>query len=638
MPTTQELMDVIIGPQASIGTSWFDRTQVSMARMLGEKCPVSPPTDPDALNSFLLHLHYYDLAQSEYIVHKRTGDAQFLAYARKCADSWWKYPAIDEGRMRSFEQAATSPKFAGVAGLILRALDGRPELWDWIVQYTRHARDIWLKPRINYPTLHYGVREGAFTLRFMALLSQVLPDSFPLQAGGMATNGSQIRAEMLADTEAIAVSYYGRLQFPDGSWRWNDPDETDADGGTLQGITQPFQIGLLLRALVDVYNATSSATVRLSIQDQILKSCRHLYGARDTTGKWVGPYRKEDPIPFDPSRRRRGMWYLYHGGTSVNPTKFANGGWAWPGTTVDQIQDERQALATVIAAYGWAWDKTRDPFFLEAGNELWDSAYGGTDGIRNYINTDGKGFNQNSWSSSYPVWAGGVIEPPLPAPLPVEPLPPKPIEPAPAPLPGTPVTVSVLTPTSGATLSGRVKVTAQASDESMITGAYLLVDGFVRGAAPVAPYAFDWDTTMLPDGEYSLFVRAWDKSNSAIDSPVVKVVVANKAPEPEPAPIPPEPIPVPAPEPPKPCSISAPASVSIPRNSTGSIGVILQDLTGPVEVKVIGSDGQVTVSPLSWTATATSSSKQFQVRVKKQSRTIRFESPCGVAVVRVNVT
>lgn len=106
------------------------------------------------------------------------------------------------------------------------------------------------------------------------------------------------------------------------------------------------------------------------------------------------------------------------------------------------------------------------------------------------------------------------------------------------------------------------------------------------------------------------------------------------------APPPPDPVPEPpAPEPPKPtCSISAPASISIRRNSTGSIAVTLQDLSGPVEVKVIGSDGQVTVSPLTWQAGPTSTVKQFSVKVKRQSRTITFQSPCGSVSVRVEVT
>lgn len=108
-------------------------------------------------------------------------------------------------------------------------------------------------------------------------------------------------------------------------------------------------------------------------------------------------------------------------------------------------------------------------------------------------------------------------------------------------------------------------------------------------------------------------------------------------PEPPKPPVPPAPTPTPAPAPIPPCTISAPTSISVPRNSTGSIPVTLQNVSGATEVRVSGSDGQVTVSPLVWQAGPSSTVKQFQVRVKKQSRTITFQSPCGKVDVRVNV-
>ena len=43
------------------------------------------------LDSFVL-FNYYDLPLTEYIAYTRTGDATFLAYAQKCADSWWQHP------------------------------------------------------------------------------------------------------------------------------------------------------------------------------------------------------------------------------------------------------------------------------------------------------------------------------------------------------------------------------------------------------------------------------------------------------------------------------------------------------------------------------------------------------------------
>jgi hypothetical protein len=410
--STQEQIDLICGPQAPLGSTYFDTTQIAMAKKLGAACPPSPPTDLEALNEYALHLQYYDLGKSLYTVYRRTGDPLYLSYARNAVDSWWKHPWIGEGKARPWPDSATPPpRHAGIGGLILRALDGRPEMFDFCAAYTQANLNIWLKWRLTNAKLHVDIREGAFTFHYATWLSQVLPDSYPLQAGGTTTNGAAVRAQLQADLEKITIDYYQRLQFPCGCWRYDDFNLKDADGGNLIGVTQPFTIGLLLLAFADFHQTTTNATVRESLKNMILKAARHL---------WVdGLYRKDDPIPFDPSKRWRSFWYLFHGGTTVNPTKFEKGGWSYPGNNADEVRDARQSLGPVIGIYGYAYKISGDPIFLEAAKELWDSAYGDTDSIRTYYNTDGKGFSQHvaRAGSTWP-WAGTVAPLPAPAPIP----------------------------------------------------------------------------------------------------------------------------------------------------------------------------------------------------------------------------
>lgn len=238
---------------------------------------------------------------------------------------------------------------------------------------------------------------------------------------------------------------------------------------------------------------------------------------------------------------------------------------------------------------------------------------------------------------------GGTAPPPQPIPVPTPTLVPIPEPvPTPPPLPATPASVSIIVPVNGDTVSGKARVTARASDESVISTAHLLVNGIVVSSTSSAPYVFDWDTTMLSDGSHWLFVRAWGKvEGPPMDSPLVNVAVANKPPAPTPAPIP-EPTPTPVPEPPKPppCTITAPASISIPRNSSRAIAVTLTNLTEPTEVVASGYDGQLSVLPVTQTARGTSAVLQFMLRTKnkRQSRTIVFRSGCGEAAVRVNIT
>jgi hypothetical protein len=423
--------DFIIGPQASISSSWFDNTEVERGKFHGRNFPSTPPTG-EAVDAYTL-THYYDLGLTLAIAYKRTGDPEFLTLFRKVCDSWWKLPGwIDEGRVRQFDVQGTAPKSAGIGGLILRAMDGRPEMWDWINAYTRYSLDLWLKIRINDPELYIGIREGAFALQYATWLAKVLPDSFPLQAGGTETNGEAIRAQYLADVEAISVNYYGRLQYPDGSWRWDDWYYTDSDGGQLRGVTQPFMVGLLLDALIDVHQITTNETVKTNIQNQITKSCRHLYSG--------GPYSTQRLSSLNVNLR--GFHYFYHGGTTVNPTRYEKGDLPadWNPTNASDVQNQRQPIGLLVAAYGWSYQRTGDPFFKAAGDDLWDSAYGPTDGIRNYMAGDGKSYNQNCrWGGSYLVWAGTPSAPaptPTPTPTPTStPTPPPTVTPTPTPVP-----------------------------------------------------------------------------------------------------------------------------------------------------------------------------------------------------------
>src|SRR5688500_2835255 len=117
----------IIGPQAALSSSWFDTTEIQRARTHGELCPTTPPTDAAGVDNFVL-LNYYDLPLTEYIAYARTGDGAFLSYAQKCADAWWRHPDwIKQGAQRDFSNGyGPPPRHAGIGGLILRALDGRP--------------------------------------------------------------------------------------------------------------------------------------------------------------------------------------------------------------------------------------------------------------------------------------------------------------------------------------------------------------------------------------------------------------------------------------------------------------------------------------------------------------------------------
>lgn len=604
--TLQEQIDFILGPQVPVSTSWLDQTLINKARQHGAACPADPPTGDNELNSFVL-LHYYDLSLSLYIAHRRTGDPAFLALARKAADSWWKMPGwIGEGKTRHFPDSATpSPRHAGIAGLILRALDGRPEMWDWMVEYTKANVGIWLTPHMNESEV-YILREGAFTFHFAALLAATLPDSYPLQAGGTATNGAQIRARFLADVENVAVNYFGRLQKADGSWRWGNPVNEYGDtkftlaapaaaGSTtlstvdpvpeaipqgefiwingleiilrvtnpvtagsksipvqqkvwndglqsyefvalkqelpkdtvgqyapMVNMMQPFMIGLLLSALCDAYEVVTTPAAKESIKKQILTGCRFLYAG--------GPYTRlvvfGTPI--------RGFHYFFGGGTTVNPTKYANGDLTVASMTErGYIPNARQAISTILPPFGKAFQLSEDPFYKDAASEMYDSAYGGGDGYRSYIDGDAKSYNQHGRRvGSLAAWLGGApsLPAPQPAPQPAPEPEPTPTTPTPEPAPTSPTT-----PSPDGT-KGTIVVDSQGAVWTIGAQKQTLKNGSQMGGGQGTIYKIA-DKTVHVLGMDSNWYK-WSGSSWSSVGPTEPGVVTQPTPVPEPAPSP----------------------------------------------------------------------------------------------------
>jgi hypothetical protein len=422
--------ELILGPHVKAGTdpraAWFDKTMLERGKAHGEAFPAVPPTG-DAFNQYELD-HYYDLGLAMDIIHARTGDPAFKTLFETVTDSWWKSLRIDEGRVRNFmDGGGPAPRHSGLGSLMLRAAS-RPEMWDWIKEYIRAQLQRWILLRLNNAGLWYGPREGAFTLQGAAWLSVAMPDSYPI-AGGTATDGAAVRAEM-RESVAKAVEYYRVRQSPDGSWRSTE-DYRLEDGGTLLQTMQPFMVGLLMQSLADTHRAHPDEAVRASALAQISKAAHHLYDG--------GPYRKGE-VAGMPGVRWRAFFYVYHGGTTVNPTRFENGvGLPWSAETGSDwgwstVKQERQGISLILPTYGYLYAVTKDPWFKTAGDDLWDAAYGETDGQRSLMDARAKEFNQHMRGApKYLAWTSGETTPaPPPPPVVVTPTPtPEPPPPAP---------------------------------------------------------------------------------------------------------------------------------------------------------------------------------------------------------------
>ncbi|MGH8737393.1 MAG: Ig-like domain-containing protein [Burkholderiales bacterium] len=100
--------------------------------------------------------------------------------------------------------------------------------------------------------------------------------------------------------------------------------------------------------------------------------------------------------------------------------------------------------------------------------------------------------------------------------------------PPPPPPDTTPPSVSISSPASGATVSGTINITANASDNVGVAGVQFQLDGANAGAEDTtAPYSVPWDTTKASDGSHTITAVARDAAGNRSTSAPVTVTVSN---------------------------------------------------------------------------------------------------------------
>ncbi len=92
----------------------------------------------------------------------------------------------------------------------------------------------------------------------------------------------------------------------------------------------------------------------------------------------------------------------------------------------------------------------------------------------------------------------------------------------------TPPTVSLTAPTAGATVTGAVTVSANASDNIGVVGVRFILDGVdLAGEDTAAPYSVSWGTTTAKNGPHTLTALARDAAGNTTTSSAVSVTVSN---------------------------------------------------------------------------------------------------------------
>ncbi|HEX8411264.1 MAG TPA: Ig-like domain-containing protein [Thermoanaerobaculia bacterium] len=90
-------------------------------------------------------------------------------------------------------------------------------------------------------------------------------------------------------------------------------------------------------------------------------------------------------------------------------------------------------------------------------------------------------------------------------------------------------TVSLTAPATGATVSGTVSVTANASDNVGVARVEFHLDGALQSTDTSSPYAWSWNTASSPNGAHVLVAKAFDAANNPGTSVSVSVTVSNSS-------------------------------------------------------------------------------------------------------------
>lgn len=357
-----ERIAFIAGPQLKAGSSanpwpFFDDNARNRGLELGA---TAATTDT-----------YYDFALNQYIEYYRSGDTRFLDNARTSADAWYAARAPDG--------TSTAPRSAALAGIILRAMDGQPEYWDWITTWTRHHYGVWVGSRLDKGTLHYGVRDGSYALMYAAMLAKVHPDA-------------AVRSEFATKAQEGAVEYYAALQHSDGGWYWDDPD---VDGVTLW--SQPFMVGLTLEALILAHQISGDAAIASAITRGVDWMFEKAYATH--------------AVPSKPEASWRGMWYkVYPPEDNTSPTGITDLAGGWDTNTIREV---RQRQSTVVHSFGYAYKITGNQKYLEQGDEVFAATFGKGQGpladpYYSLADYRAKEYNQNYRSAGrYLAWRLG---------------------------------------------------------------------------------------------------------------------------------------------------------------------------------------------------------------------------------------
>ena len=152
--------------------------------------------------------NFYDVVAALYSLYYRSGIDDYLNTARLFADNFWQF-RLDSGRNYFYgEGYNTFPRNRSVLGMVLRALDGRPDMWSGLELIANLNISSYHATFQNYgpwTQIQGDPRENGYELMEEAYCALFDPNASPAAA-------------CRAGISELITNGYTSSRFPDGNW------------------------------------------------------------------------------------------------------------------------------------------------------------------------------------------------------------------------------------------------------------------------------------------------------------------------------------------------------------------------------------------------------------------------------------
>jgi len=335
-------------------------------------------------------INYYDSVLVQYQNWYRTGLDDYLDYARTLADAWWRGTLLDSGRQGI--STTVMPRRSGYEGLMLRALDGRPDFWPWLKGYLDNITEVWLN-RLTSASGAYGVgaRESGYTYLFAAVYANTVDD--PAERERYIKVLTDRGRDFWHDYQCKPDNPANRCQGPLGAFRWPDPDFY---GGNAE---VPFHTAIAMEGVIKAHRLTNNPML-LTILERFLEN-----NMNGKSGK-KAIYSLEPSFKQDLRCRAMQYWAYADPGTATTADGVNIGG-ATCGSP-DELRNNRTLNHEFPNIYGYLYSLNPRPEVLERGDDIFSAAFAkndgpGADGYYGYfdsgVSDHGKQYGQGFRSS-----------------------------------------------------------------------------------------------------------------------------------------------------------------------------------------------------------------------------------------------